>query len=137
MATTGIVNSTLIAIKVGSTLITCQTDATVSMTQEFRDTTCKDSSSWSNILPAKRSWEMSGSALFSYDGAYNFSALFALYSGQTSSTVKWGTTVSGDKIYSGSAYLSSLSGASSGSDENVTCDFTFTGSGAIAESTNP
>ena len=136
MATTGIVNSKLAVIKVGSTVISCLTDASVSMTQEFRDTTCKDSASWNNILPAKRTWEMSGSALFSYDGTYTFDDLFALFNTQASATIAWGTAVVGDKIYSGTAYIASLSASSSGSDENVTYDFSFTGSGAIAETTN-
>lgn len=137
MATTGIVNSKILVIKVGSTTISCLTDASVSMTQEFRDTTCKDSASWNNILPAKRSWEISGSALFSYDGTYTFSDLFALFNGQTSATVTWGTTVTDDTTYGGTAYLASLSASSPGSDENGTYDFSFTGSGAIAEATNP
>jgi hypothetical protein len=109
----------------------------LSLSQEFRDTTCKDSGGFNNILPAKRGWEMSGSALFSYDGTTTFEDFFALWNGQTLATVIFGTTVSGDKIYTGSAYLSSLSSSSSGTDENVTFEFSLTGTGTLTESTNP
>jgi len=134
--TTGIINSKIVVIKVGSATVSCLTDASISMTQEFRDTTCKDSASWNNILPAKRTWELSGSALFSYDGTYTFEDFFSLFNGQTSATVAWGSTAVDDKIWGGTAYLASLSGSSSGSDENVTYDFSFTGSGAISQTTN-
>ena len=137
MATTGTVNSTLMVIKVGSTTISCLTDASLSMTQEMRDTTCKDSSSWNNALPAKRTWEMSGSAFFAYDATYGAADLFTLYNTQASATVKWGTTVTGDKVYSGTAYLTSLEFAASGTDENTTINFTFQGVGALAQGTNP
>ena len=137
MATTGIVNSRIMVIKVGSTVVSCLTDASLSISQEFRDTTCKDSGGFNNILPAKRTWEMSGSALFSYDGTLTFEDFFALWNGQTSATVIYGTTVSGDKIYTGTAYLASASASSSGTDENVSFEFSLTGSGALAESTNP
>jgi hypothetical protein len=124
-------------IKVGSTVVSCLTDASLSLSQEFRDTTCKDSGGFNNILPAKRGWEMSGSALFSYDGTTTFTDFFALWNGQTLATVIFGTTVSGDQIYTGTAYLSSLSASSSGTDENVTFEFSLTGTGTLAESTNP
>jgi hypothetical protein len=124
-------------IKVGTTVVSCLTDASLSLSQEFRDTTCKDSGGFNNILPAKRGWEMSGSALFSYDGTTTFEDFFALWNGQTLATVVFGTTVSGDKIYTGSAYLSSLSSSSSGTDENVTFEFSLTGTGTLTESTNP
>jgi hypothetical protein len=124
-------------IKVGTTVVSCLTDASLSLSQEFRDTSCKDSGGFNNILPAKRGWEMSGSALFSYDGTTTFEDFFALWNGQTLATVIFGTTVSGDKIYTGSAYLSSLSSSSSGTDENVTFEFSLTGTGTLTESTNP
>jgi hypothetical protein len=137
MPTAGIVNSRIMIIKVGSTVVSCLTDASLSISQEFRDTTCKDSGGFNNILPAKRTWELSGSALFSYDGTYTFDDIFALWNTQASATVIFGTTVSGDKIYTGTAYLSSLSASSSGTDENVTYEFSLTGSGTLTESTNP
>lgn len=137
MPTTGIVNSRIMVIKLGTAVVSCLTDASLSLSQEFRDTTCKDSGGFNNILPAKRSWEISGTALFSYDGTTTFDDFFALWNAQTLATLVFGTTVTGDKIYSGSGYLASLSVTSSGTDENVTFEFSITGTGTLTESTNP
>lgn len=137
MATTGIVNSRIMVIKLGTAVVSCLTDASLSLSQEFRDTTCKDSGGFNNILPAKRTWEVSGTALFSYDGTTTFTDFFALWNGQTLASIVFGTTVSGDQIYSGSGYLASLSVTSSGTDENVTFEFSITGTGTLTESTNP
>lgn len=138
MATTGTVNSKLMVIKVGTATITCMTDATLSMSVETRDTTCKDSNSWTNALPSRKSWSMSGTAFFAYDATYGPDDLFAIYEGDQSTlaTVKWGTTVTGDTVYSGTAILTSLTFSAPGSDENTTVEFEFTGVGALADSVN-
>ena len=134
--TAGILNSQAAVIQVGAATISCLTDASLSITQETRDTTCKDSGGWSNVLGAKRTWEMSGSFLFAYDATYGFDDLFALILSQATATIAWGSVVVGDKIWSGSGLLTSLSASSSGTDENVTADFTFMGVGALAQTTN-
>lgn len=136
MATLGTVNSTIIKVWVGSTAITCLTDATISFTMEPRDTTCKDSNSYTNVLPGKKSWEVGGSAMFAYDAANGFAALFAAYLAGTLLAVTWGTSVVGDKKYGGEGYLTSLSGNASGSDENTTFDFTIMGIDAPESTTN-
>jgi len=136
MPTTGVLNSRLAVIQVGSATITCLVDANLSISMSPRDTTCKDTDSWGSQLPGRLSWEMSGSAMFAWDSTYTFDDLFALINAGTTATIKWGTTVSGDKIYSGTGMLTSLSASSSGVDENVTYDFTFVGTGALTESTN-
>lgn len=138
MATTGTVNSRLMVIKVGTATVTCLTDASLSMTVETRDTTCKDTASWTSALAGKRSWELSGGAYFAYDATYGAEDLFDIYASDQStlSTVKWGTTVSGDLIFSGTALLTSLNFSAPGTDENTTVEFTFMGVGALAKSTN-
>ena len=135
MATTGIVNSRLLVIKVGTVTVSCLTDATFSINRNTRDTTCKDSGGWSNVLAASASWEMSGSALFSFDGTYAYDDLYALITTGASATVKWGSTVTGDTVYSGTGLLTSLEATSPGTDENATYSFTFTGVGAPTSAT--
>lgn len=130
MATTGIVNSRLLVIQVGTVTVSCLTDATFSINRNTRDTTCKDSGGWSNVLAASASWEMSGSALFSFDGTYTYDDLYALITTGASATVKWGSTVTGDTVYSGTGLLTSLEATSPGTDENATYSFTFMGVGA-------
>ncbi len=135
MATTGIVNSRLLVIKVGTVTVSCLTDATFSITRNTRDTTCKDSGGWSNVLAAAGSWEMSGTALFSFDGTYTYNDLFTLISTGATASVKWGSTVTGDTIYSGTGLLTSLEATSPGTDENATYSFTFMGVGEITSAT--
>lgn len=138
MPTTGTVNTRLMVIKVGTVTITCLTDASLSMTVETRDTTCKDTASWTAALSGKRSWEISGGAFFAYDAAYGAVALFDLFNSDqaTLAVVKWGTTVVGDISFSGTALLTSLSFSAPGTDENTTLEFTFMGVGPLAKSTN-
>jgi predicted secreted protein len=135
MATTGIVNSRLLVIQVGTVTVSCLTDATFSINRNTRDTTCKDSGGWSNVLAASASWEMSGSALFSFDGTYTYDDLYALITTGASATVKWGSTVTGDTVYSGTGLLTSLEATSPGTDENATYSFTFMGVGAPTSAT--
>jgi len=135
MATTGIVNSRLLVIKVGTVTVSCLTDATFSITRNTRDTTCKDSGGWSNVLAAAGSWEMSGSALFSFDGTYTYDDLYTLITTGATASVKWGSTVTGDTIYSGTGLLTSLEATSPGTDENATYSFTFMGVGEITSAT--
>lgn len=134
--TTGIVNSNLLIIQVGSTTISCLTDASLSVSRATRDTTCKDNvGAWKSDLGAIKSWEVSGSALFSFDGTYTFEDLFALMGTDTPATIKWGSTNAGDKVYSGSGLLTSLEASSPGTNENATYSFTFVGVGALSEAT--
>ena len=127
MATTGIVNSRIMTISVGATVVTCLTDANLNISVESRDTTCKDTDSYNSSLPGRVSWTMGGSAMFAY----------ALINTGATATVKIGTNVTGDKTWSGTAFFTSLSLSSAGSDENVTFDFELQGTGALTEATNP
>ena len=137
MATTGIVNSRIMTISVGSTVVTCLTDANLNISVESRDTTCKDTDSYNSSLPGRVSWTMGGSAMFAYDNTYTFDDIYALINTGATATVKIGTNVQGDKTWSGTAFFTSLSLSSSGSDENVTFDFELQGTGALTEATNP
>lgn len=137
MPTAGTVNTTLVKIKTGATVVTCLTDASINFTQDTRDTTCKDSNSWSNALPGKRSWEVSGSGLFAYDATNGADTLFTAFKNQTLITVVWGTTVTGDKTYGGTGYLTSLSFSAAGTDENTTFEFTIMGVGEAVSAVNP
>jgi predicted secreted protein len=134
MPTAGIVNATLISIYAGTTKIANITSATLSMTHALREITSNDSAGWEAYAGGKRGWEMSGDSLFTFDGAYTFDDLFALIDGRTTITAKFSTEVTGDKKYSGTAYLTALS-ATGSTEENETYSFTLKGSGAIAEAT--
>jgi Phage tail tube protein len=133
MATTGVINTSLMKIYVGATAITCQTDGTLSLTNETRDTTCKDSGQWKEMLYAQTGWEISGTALASYDGTNSITQLFTLAAGQTVSTVSLDTGVSGDYAWTGTVLWTKFDISSSGVNQNVTISYTGTGTGALVQ----
>ncbi len=134
MATTGVVNTKLLKIYVGATAITCQTDGTLSMSSDTRDTTCKDSGQWKEALYGQTGWEISGTALGSYDGTMSLHQLTALIIAQTVSTVSFKTAVSGDDILTGTVIWTKMDIASAGTNQNVNISYTGMGTGALVQS---
>jgi len=135
MATTGVINSTLLLVKVGGTAVALCTDASLTITADIRDISTKDSSGWREILPGLKSGSISVSALHAYDAAYGVTALFAALTGQTELTLTYTTGVSGDKIYTASAYITSLEMNSPGVEESATYSATFELSSSVTETT--
>lgn len=135
MATTGTVLAKNMKVYIGATAVTCQVAASINMSTNMFETTCKDSGANAEFLPGSKNWTISGSGNFRFDATYGFEEFFAMWDGQTSATAVWQTAVTGDKKYSGTVYLSSLTGNSSGNDEAVTYDFELQGTGALAEAT--
>jgi len=134
MATTGILNGTDLLVYVGSDAIAHSTSCSLSLSMDTRDATTKDSAGWTDRLEGLRSWEISGEGLVALDAEYGFTDLFALYNGRTSATVKFSTEVSGDKYYSGTAYLTSLE-QEAPTEDNTSFSFTFSGSDVLSETT--
>lgn len=130
MATTGIINGTNLVVYIGSDVIAHSTSHSLSLTHDARDATTKDSAGWTAKLEGLRSWELSGEGLVAYDGIYDTTDLFALYSNRTTATVKFSTEVSGDSYWSGTAYLTALS-MDSPTEDNVSMSFTFAGTGVL------
>ena len=74
MPTTGIINSTAMAVYVNTTgttyvKIAYSTDASISISSDMRDITTKDSSAWREVLPGLRSATISISALYEMQAA--------------------------------------------------------------------
>lgn len=135
MATTGTVLAKNMKIYIGSSAIDCQVNANISLSTNMFQTTCKDSASNEEFLPGNKSWTISGSGNLKFDATTGWSQLFSAWTGATSTALVFQTSVTGDKKYSGSGYISSLSLTSNGNDEAVTFDFEFQGTGALTEAT--
>ena len=134
MATTGIMNGTLLGVYAGSTLIAHATEGSISLSMDTRDATTKDSSGTRDILEATKSGTISVSALYAEDAVYGVDDLMGAWSGRSQLTVKFSTEVSGDHYWSAAAYVTSLE-VSSGMEDNVTYSATFELTGAITYST--
>ena len=134
MATTGIMNGTLLGVYVGSTLIAHATEGSISLSMDTRDATSKDSSGTRDLLEATKSGTISVSALYAEDATYGVDDLMTSWAARTALTVKFSTEVSGDHYWSASAYITSLE-VSAGMEDNVSYSATFELTGAITYST--
>lgn len=135
MATTGTVLAKNMKLYIGVVAVTCQVDASINMTTNMIQTTCKDSAADAEVLPGEKSWEASVSGNLAFDATYGWSELFAAWKNQTLLAIIYQTGVAGDKKLSGSCYINSLSNTSSGNDEAVTWEAGLTGTGALVEAT--
>lgn len=134
MATTGIMNGTLLGVYSGSTLIAHATEGSISLSMDTRDVTTKDSSGTRELLEATKSGTISVSALYAEDATYGVDDLMGAWSGRSQITVKFSTEVSGDHYWSATAYVTSLE-VNSAMEDNVSYSATFELTGAITYST--
>jgi predicted secreted protein len=135
MPTTGTVNGRIIKIFVDSTAVTCQTNSTIEMTMEPRESTCKDTvGNAAAFLAGRTSWTLGGEAKLAFDATKGFSALYTAWKNGSTLAVAWQSTVAGDKGYSGTGFITSLSGDTP-DNEDSTFSFSIQGSGALNEFT--
>lgn len=134
MATTGIINGTLLGVYFGGTKISKSTSASLSLSQELRETTTKDSSGWAEFLPGLRGWSISGDFLDAEDATYRYDDLFALINTRAAVTIKFSSEVSGDKYYTGSCYIESAD-REAPLEDNVSGSYVLRGTGALTEAT--
>ena len=140
-ASTSIMNATDVVIQFStdgttySTVGRC-TSASLSTSMETRDSSNKDSAGWRELLEGQRSWSLSGDGLVSYNitGKSGFDDLFGYVNGRTNLYVKFGSTTTDEKYYSGQGYLTSLD-QEAGMEDNTSYSFSFEGTGALSENT--
>ena len=131
--TSGIMNGSLVGVYVnGSVKVANCVTSEFSVNMAVRDTTNKDNSGWKTGLGGVKSWSGSCSGMFDQSANYTFDQLFALIDARTAVTLYFSSTVTGDKKYAGSALITSLK-KTFPSEENVTFDMSFEGTGALTE----
>lgn len=129
MATTGSINGKLLGVKVDGTLIAYAKGCKLTYSHEVRETTTKDDDGIKTVAEGLRSWKVDCDGLVV---STNFSTLFATISGRTKVYLSFTSSASGDKKYSGYAYLSSLD--QDGPDQqSTTYSASFEGTGALTE----
>lgn len=145
MPTTGIINSTAMAVYVNTTgttyvKIAYSTDASISISSSLRDITTKDSFAWREVLPGLRSATISISALYEMQAATQgvhatTKPLWGALDGRTSLTVRFMTAVTGDQYFTVTGYISSLELNSPGLEDNGTYSCTIEATGAVLNGT--
>lgn len=137
MATTGIINGTDLLVFTGNgaspevfTAITHSTSASISFTMDVRDASTKDSGGYKESLEGQRSFTIECEGMTALDASNGFEELYAIWVARDTVTVKFGTDVSGDQVYSGTCYITSLS-MDSGVEDSSSFSVSFEGTGAI------
>ncbi len=133
--TVGTVLAKEMAIYVGGSpdvIITCQIDATLSMSTATFDTTCKSSGAWADSNAGTKSWTMSGTGNFADDAANGFLDLQALWVAGSTAEFVMSTGATGDTQHAGNGIVTELELTSAGNDTAVTFSYTVTGKGALA-----
>ena len=141
-ASTSIMNATDVLIQFSTDGVTYSevgrcTSASLSVSMETRDSSNKDSAGWRELLEGQKSWSLSGDGLVTYNitGADGYSDLWGYLTGRTKLYVKFGSTTTDEKYYSGQGFLTSLD-QEAGMEDNVTYSFSFEGTAALTEAAN-
>jgi predicted secreted protein len=142
MATSGIINGTKFGIYDGSTLIAYATSGSVSINHNARESSNKESAGWKEIMEGQRDWEVSCEGMVAFltlaagaVGGKTVDELFTSYiATRASLTVSFESSESGDKMWSGTAYMSSIS-MDAPNEESTTYSVSFTGTSTLTQAT--
>jgi TP901-1 family phage major tail protein len=132
MATTGIVNGSLLLVYIEDVAVAHATSHSLSVTMASRNATTKDNAGWTSKKAGLREWTVTGEGLVALDAAYGMSELFTIMTNRTTCTIKFSTEVSADEFWGGEAILTSLQ-CDAPMEENATYSFTFEGDGALTQ----
>lgn len=136
MPTAGIVDGKLLVISIGGAAVGCQTSATLTVNVGTREVICKDSDDFKSLLVGLKDWSVSGGGLLAFDHALGGMDLVNLALTNPVVTVRWGSTVPGDKYIEGTAILTSVTLEGPNKGENSTYSYEVAGSGVFTIGTN-
>lgn len=133
MATTGIVNGHYLRFYDGGTALAKATECEINFAVEMRETAHKDTSGtnggWKSVAPGQKSGTGSTSLLYSEE-TNSFATLWAKYAAGTALTLTFKTGVSGDHVWTGTAYITDMK-LNAPNNQNVTASISFEFSGEI------
>lgn len=135
-ASTSVMNSTDVVIKVGSELVGKMTSASLSVTMATRDISTKDSAGWMEVLEGQKSWTLSGEGLVVYNqtGKTTPDEIYTLLSSRGVVAVEFGSATTDETYYSGSGFFTEFS-TDAGVEDNATFSFSFQGTSTLTQGT--
>jgi len=136
MASTGPMNGTAVLLYDGTTAIGYGTSVGLNLARSPIDVSNKSSAGWKESIYGQGSGSFDFEGVFTEDGTVSFSTLYAKLAAKTVITAKWASAVVGDKNYSASVLITSLSNTSPMEDK-ITFSATFEITGAPTQGTNP
>jgi len=140
MATTGVFNGTNLLVKVigdGGTLATIghTTSCSMSLSHDLPEATTKDSNGYSEFISGVRGGTISFEGLVAYDDSSNAEEIIGYVTGRNKVDWSFGTAATGDTVYSGEGYISSIE-VSAEMESPVSYSGEITITGAITSATN-
>lgn len=142
MATAGIINGTDLLVYTSSdggttyTAITHASSASISFNMDVREASTKDSEGYKESLEGQRSFTVEAEAMTALDAANGFEDIYDLWVARTKIKIKFGTGEAGDRVYTGDAYITSVS-VDSGVEDSSSFSVSFEGTGALTTASNP
>ena len=140
MATVGVFNGTNLLLKFAAdgtspATIGHSTSCSLSLSNDLPEATTKDSGGYQKVIAGVRSGEISFEGLVAYDDANNAIEAADLLLARTKLDWSFGTAVTGDEVYSGEGFLSSVE-MSAEMESPVTYSGSITVTGAISKAAN-
>jgi predicted secreted protein len=150
MATTGIFNGTSLVVLIGTEVIGYATSCSLSLAIDTPDSSTKQSLGWADEIGGQRSWSLTTDGLATvvpgtvatYVTTAELNALaiartavVVKFTTVDNSTVNGVTPVTGDVIYSGSAFIESVD-MTADMENPVTYSVSFKGTGPLTIATN-
>lgn len=145
MATTGLFNGTSLVVLIGTEVIAHATSCSLNLSVDAADASTKQSGGWADEIGGQKSWSLTTDGLATVDPAAlaNYVSTYELTNlaaARTAVTVKFTTVsgytpVTGDAIWTGSAFIESVD-ISADMEAAVTYSVSFKGTGALTQSTN-
>ena len=140
MATVGVFNGTNLLLKFAAdgtspATIGHSTSCSLSLSNDLPEATTKDSAGYQEVIAGVKSGEISFEGLVAYDDANNAIEAADLLLARTKFDWSFGTAESGDPIYSGEGFLSSVE-MSAEMESPVTYSGSITVTGAISKAAN-
>ena len=135
-ASTSVMNSTDVVIKVGSEIVGKMTSASLSVTMATRDISTKDSAGWMEVLEGQKSWTLSGEGLVVYNntGKTTPDEIYTLLSNRGVVAIEFGSETTDETYYSGSGFFTEFS-TDAGVEDNATFSFSFQGTSTLTQGT--
>jgi TP901-1 family phage major tail protein len=147
MATNGIINGTKFGIYDNSSgspvLVAFATSGSISINHSARETSNKESGGWKEVMEGQRDWEISVEGMVAFKtlagaavAGSTMDEIFTAYiTTRGTFLISFESSESGDKKYSGYAYLASIS-MDAPNEESTTYSCSFTGTSTLTQATS-
>ena len=135
MANTGVFNGTDLILQVEGATVGHTTSCSLSLSMDTPEATTKDSNGFSEYIGGVKGGEISFEGLIAYDDSSNAIEMADFLLARTQITCIFGTSESGDAIYTAEGFLSSVE-MSAEMESAVSYSGSITITGAITKSTN-